>query len=66
MAYRYTSPLRPLDIGWAEKSAKEASMAFGFEWRDLPPGQWTPATVYTFKHPLPPRFIDQWSLEVVS
>ena len=63
--YQYRSPSRPLDLGWAKSAAEAAGVDFAIDWPGTTMGPWTKATVYSFFHPLPERFVAQWSLEAL-
>lgn len=62
-AYRYRSPLRPLDFGYA---VTEAGARATPDWGVTEFGQWTPTMVYGFTEPLAARVVSQWSLEVLE
>jgi hypothetical protein len=65
--FRYLSPLRALDLGWAEKTARQDGVPYAVDWDATTIGPWEPATtVYAFVHPLPERFVRQWSLQEVK
>lgn len=63
--YRYRSPLRPLDLCWAENAAYGRDMPYSWLYEHSDIGPWTPSHVYTFAYPLPPHFVSQWSLELL-
>ncbi len=62
MTFIYTSPLRPLDIGFA---AREGGVEIDWERTDIGP-DWTPSTRYAFSGPLPEALVDQMTLERLS
>lgn len=55
--YTYTSPRRPLDVGYAERTC---GVKWDFDRSDI--GEWSPNTRYTFSGPLTPFFVSQWGL----
>jgi len=59
---QYRSPLRPLDMSWAESAARAAGSPSTYVWDGLDE-PWTPKKVYAFTAPLPERFVKQWDLE---
>ena len=64
MTHRYRSPLRPLDYGWARSAARETGLADPDPvWDETTIGEWTPASIYAFRNPLPERFVKHWDLE---
>lgn len=65
MTASYRSPYRPLDIGWAVKAARDAGEPVEWLYDGSTIGPWTPASVFAFSGPLPERFVDQWSLELL-
>jgi hypothetical protein len=62
MAHRYTSPYRPLDIGYAAKIGEVE-----IDWSHIVIGEeWTAATVYAFTEPLPDDVIDSLQLTSIN
>ncbi len=55
----YTSPLRPLDIGFA---ARQGGVEIDWDHTDIEPG-WTPAKRYAFSGLLPEFMVEQMTLE---
>lgn len=64
-SYRYTSPLRPLDIGWAARAGNVE-----IDWAQTTVGPMVPETmatrIYAFKAPLPERIVAQLELVLVG
>lgn len=58
-SYRYTSPLRPLDIGYAARVAH-----VDIDWEQTTVGPWTPASVYAFTSPLSEQHRQAFELEL--
>lgn len=64
MPYIYRSPLRPFDIGWAQRANEAAGLPRPeLDWDDFEPGEWSPAKAYPLTERLDARFVSQWSLE---
>ncbi len=63
MTYVYTSPLRPLDLGWLPK---ENQLTFNPVASTIEAGPFASGNRYAFTQPLPERFVFQWSLELVG
>jgi hypothetical protein len=57
-AFQYTSPLRPLDIGYISRHAGVA-----IDWEHTEIGEWTRAMRYAFVAPLSQEVIDGFQLE---
>lgn len=69
MTHRYRSPLRPLDLGWAQKAARDEGSPVEVDWDNckfIPGLQHHPADVWAFTGPLPEFFVSQWGLEEVT
>jgi len=57
MAHRYTSPLRPQDIGYIARVARVE-----IDWDSTEIGPWHRGQVFAFKAPLPAALVSQMTL----
>lgn len=57
---QYTSPLRPLDIGYVQRTT-----GIAIDWSHTEIGQWTPTMRYGFVRPLPDAYVEAFELRPV-